>query len=52
MDLVDVIVGIDLDLTADEIDVMNWYYINIQNQILASRMTRISFRRIMYERFM
>lgn len=34
MDLVDAVGGIDLDLTADEIGVMNKYYINAQNRLL------------------
>lgn len=34
MDLVDAVDGIDLDLTADEIGVMNRYYINAQNQLI------------------
>lgn len=34
MDLVDAVGGIDLDLTADEIGVMNRYYINAQNRLI------------------
>lgn len=34
MDLVDAVGGIDLDLTADEIRVMNQYYINAQNRLI------------------
>lgn len=34
MDLVNAVGGIDLDLTADEIGVMNKYYINAQNRMI------------------